>query len=474
MATHVQPTFFFYDLETSGLDPRRQRIMQFAGIRTDFDLNPIGDPINVMVALSDDVLPDPGAIMVTGITPQQTKTDGYTEAEFLRMLHDDVFRPGTIVTGFNNIRFDDEFLRYTLYRNFYDPYEWAYGEGRSRWDVMDVTRLVRALRPDGIEWPTVDGKPVNKLEPIAAANGILHTKAHDALSDVEALIGVTRLIRQKQPKMFDYLLKMRHKDEVKRVVNPQNPAPFIYASGRYDPVYLRTTAAYPLSEGSKPGSVTVYDLRYDPTDLVGLSADEIRRRQFTAKAEQDEPLERLPIKELSFNKAPAVAPMGVLDEASAGRLSLSLDTLTRHLEIIKANPQFLQNVAEAYSSRPAWPKAADVDAQLYDGFFSDRDKGKMAAVRAATPEELADFHPDFSDPRLHELLLRYKGRNFPKSLAEDERDAWEAYRAARLNEDLPRFVRQLQQVAGRYADDADKQFLLGELQLWAEAIAPLD
>lgn len=471
---HVKPTYFFYDLETSGLDPRRQRIMQFAGMRTGADLNPIGEPVNILIKLADDVLPDPGAVMVTGITPQQTQADGYTEAEFLRLLADEVFKPGTIVTGFNNIRFDDEYLRYTLYRNFYDPYEWAYGEGRSRWDLMDVTRLVRALRPDGIEWPVVDGKPVNKLELIAAANGLVHTKAHDALSDVEALIGVAKLIKEKQPKMYDYLLKMRDKGEVKRLVNLESPQPFIYSSGRYDPAYLRTTAAYPVAEGSRPGSVVVFDLRYDPASMVSLSAKEIRDRQFTAKAEQDDPQDRLPIKELVYNKVPAVAPLGVLDEASAERLSLSVDAMTRHMQILRAHPHFGENIAEAYQSRPSWPKAEDVEAQLYDGFFSDADKDKMSAVRAASANELADFHPKFKDPRLETLLLRYKARNFPGCLADDEREAYEAYRVQRLQNDLPGFVRQLQTAAKRFEGDESKQFLLQELQLWAESVSPLD
>ena len=146
-------TFFFYDLETSGLSARDARIMQFAGIRTDMDLNPIGESVNVLVKLNDDTIPSPEAIMVTGITPQQTLADGITEAELSRMLIDEVFTPDTIAVGFNNIRFDDEFIRHLFWRNFHDPYEWSWRDGRSRWDLLDVVRMTRALRPNGIEWP---------------------------------------------------------------------------------------------------------------------------------------------------------------------------------------------------------------------------------------------------------------------------------------------------------------------------------
>src|SRR3954451_6528569 len=117
-------SFFFYDLETSGFDPRSARIMQFAGQRTDMDLKPIGEPVNVLIKLTPDVVPSPDAILITGITPQQTLADGLTEAEFMKLFYDEAVRPDTVFVGFNNIRFDDEFMRFMHYRNFYDAYEW--------------------------------------------------------------------------------------------------------------------------------------------------------------------------------------------------------------------------------------------------------------------------------------------------------------------------------------------------------------
>ena len=228
-------TFFFYDLETSGLSGRKDRIMQFAGRRTDMDLKPIGEPVNILVKMPDDTLPSPEALLVTGITPQETLIDGISESEFTRFFVDEIAKPNTIILGYNNVRFDDEFIRNTLWRNFYDPYEWAYADGRSRWDLLDVVRLFRALRPEGIKWPVDgEGQPTNRLELLSKANQLEHTHAHDALSDVDALIGVAKLLKSKQPKMFEYLLTMRSKKEVEKLVNLENPEPFIYASGRYD------------------------------------------------------------------------------------------------------------------------------------------------------------------------------------------------------------------------------------------------
>ena len=227
-------TFFFYDLETSGLNAREDRVMQFAGQRTDMELNPIGEPVNILVKMTEDALPSPGAIMVTKITPQDTLRDGITEAEFVKFVTEEVFVPNTIAVGYNTVRFDDEFMRATLWRNFYDPYEWEWKDGRSRWDILDVVRLTRALRPEGINWPfREDGAPTNRLELITKLNGVAHEHAHDALSDVYATIAVAKLIKEKQPKLFDFLLKMRDKKEIKKYVNLDNKQPFVYASGRY-------------------------------------------------------------------------------------------------------------------------------------------------------------------------------------------------------------------------------------------------
>lgn len=465
-------TFFFYDLETSGLNPRFSRIMQFAGIRTDLDLKPIGEPINVFVKLSDDVLPDPGAVLVTGITPQQTLTDGLSEPEFCKMLMDEVFTADTITVGFNSVRFDDEFIRHTLWRNFYDPYEWAWSEGRSRWDMLDVVRMTRALRPDGLSWPVDEtGKAVNKLELIAKQNNLLHTKAHDALSDVEALIGVAKLIRDKHAKLFDYLLTMRDKKAVSKLVNLENPEPFVYASGRYDAQFEKTTVAFPIAPGAKPGSVLVYDLRYDPTPFLSASPTALASIIFADRQTRDsETFQRLPVKELSYNKCPAVAPMGVLDADSQKRLSLSLETIQQHMKVLIAHPAFSGAVREAFEMREPFQPSTDVEAQLYDGFINDKDKGRMAVVRDADANTLADFHPSFADDRLPELLFRYKARSFPVSLSEEEMHRWEAYRSEKLKTQLPQYLEQLQKMA-TYSRDT---YLLEELQLWAESIVPSD
>jgi len=471
----MSQTFFFYDLETSGLNPRQDRIMQFAGQRTTLDFEPVGEPFNILVKLNDDTLPSPDALMVTGITPQQTQADGMTEAEFATLLMKEVFTEDTITVGFNNIRFDDEFIRALFWRTFNDPYEWAWRDGRTRWDMLDVVRMTRALRPDGIEWPVVDGKESNRLELLTKLNGIDHFKAHDALSDVEALIAVTKLIKEKQPQLYAHLFTVKDKKKVIELVNLEDKRPFVYVSGRYDAAYHKATVAFPLTAG-RNGNIIVYDLRYDPTPLVGLSSKELAKQLFASWEErQKDGFVRIPVKELQYNRAPAVAPLGVLErEGGWERISLDIETIEKHRAILLSSPAFAENIRTLFEGRPEFPREVDPEAQLYDGFVPDVDKLRIEKVRHADANILADLHPDFIDERLGALLLHYKARNYPQSLAEDEVDQWEEWRAARIQAQLPGFVGRLQQLASIHASDDEKTYTLQELQLWAESIVPFE
>ena len=463
------PTFFFYDLETSGLSPASDRIMQFAGQRTDLNLNPVDDPVNLIVKLENDTLPSPGAILTTKITPQFTLEEGIKERELAKILIDEIFTPETIILGFNSVRFDDKFLQHLFWRNFYDPYEWQWKDGRSRWDLLDVVRMTRALRPEGINWPkTDDGKPTNRLELITKENHISHESAHDALSDVTALIDVTRLIKETQPNLFNFLFKLRDKREVKALVDPNRPAPFVYSSGRYGSEFNFTTVAYPLFP-SKNGNCLVFDLRYNLDDLI-QSTSETPKAPDSAETPA-EPSLYPKFKELIYNRCPAVAPLSVLEKNDGWqKISLDKETIEKNLESLKKNLPFLEKLREKENSREEIKPGIDAESSLYSGFTPDEDKLRLSSVRSSDENSLADFHPLFKDPRLPELLLHYKAKNFPTSLSEQETEEWEAYRQSRLNRQAPLFLAELEKFKKSGADD----FILEELFLWYESLKESD
>lgn len=465
-------TFFFYDLETSGLDPRKDRIMQFAGQRTDMNFQPIGKPINELVALNNDTIPSPEALMVTGITPQKTVDEGWTEAEFSKKLIEEWFTPDTIIVGYNNIRFDDEFIRHLLWRNFHDPYEWSWKDGRSRWDMLDVVRMTRALRSEGINWPNDEkGEPTNRLELLTKVNDIEHSHAHDALSDVLALISVAKLIRDRQPQLFDYLLNVRDKKSVQKLVNLATPQSFVYTSGRYDKQFAKTTVVYPLTSAGH-GNVLVYDLRYSPEPFLKMNQKELAKILFANWQErQEDGFQAVPVKQLQFNRAPAVAPVGVLTQNDGWqKIGLSEDVVRSNLDLLLKHSEFAENIRTVFESRPnGFAEAAAPEERLYDGFLPDGDRLRVEAVRNMDERKLADFHPDFTDERLPELLLHFKARNYPRSLSEAELSQWEAWRSERINSQIPIAVESIGRLSKEQLTD-DQQFILSELQLWIENI----
>ncbi len=420
----MEQSFFFYDLETSGLDPREDRIMQFAGQRTDLELNPIGEPVNLLVTLPEDTLPSPDALMVTKITPLQTKLDGLTEKEFCEYVSNEIFTPYTISVGYNSVHFDDEFMRFTFWRNFYDAYEWQWKEGRSRWDLLDVIRLTRVLRPEGINWPVQeipdpddDNKTItvesNRLEDLSRENQIKHEHAHDALSDVYALIGVTKLLKEKQPQLYNYLFEMRDKKRVAELVSLENPQPFVLTSRVFSGDYGKTSVVYPIAKGAT-NNIIVVDLRYEPSPEH--------------------------LYQVALNKCPAVAPVGVLTKGNGWKnIKLDLNTVKRNLAKLKSAMPEIQPKLNELKNRE-YEASGDSETALYDNFMHTGDRALCAAIRAASKARIKSMSMDFNDKRLPELFMHYKARNYPDILTAEELKEWERYRLARLNRQAPAFL----------------------------------
>ncbi len=453
--------------------------MQFGGQRTNMNLKPIGKPDNILVKLTEDILPEPEAILVHGITPQKTRAEGVSEAEFLKFFMFEVFQADTIMVGFNNIRFDDEFMRFTMWRNFYDAYEWQWRENCSRWDLLDVARMTRALRPDGIQWPFApDGKASVRLGLLASINKLEHDAAHDALSDVRASIAVARLIQNKQTKLFDYLLSMRSKTKVEVLVSRGEPV--VYTSGRYASEFDKTTVAIRIAPHPDGRGALMYDLRVDPTPFVKLTSSELAATW--SLRGKDAPY--FPVKILAYNKCPAVAPMSVLDDTSAKRLQLDRKKIEQHRKKLQSAKDFSEKIVAALET--VYPKKQpelvideqQVDEQLYDGFVNSLDKTKMSVVRAADKDELSELKIDFSDDRLKLLLPLYKARNFPGSLSSDEQGWWEVFRRKRLLDggeasQAAKFFKHIEEIEKQPRLNSEQKYLLEELKLYGQSILPL-
>lgn len=477
-----QHSFYWHDFETFGTDPKRDWPSQFAGVRSDADFNIIGKPLVIYCKPPKDALPQPEACLVTGISPQKALAEGLHEKDFIKIIHQEMSASDTCVVGYNNIRFDDEVTRNTLYRNFYDPYQREYMNRNSRWDLIDLVRMTYALRPEGITWPTDDkGKPSFRLELLSQANNIEHISAHDALSDVIATIELAKLIKHHQPRLFQYIFELRRKQKVFERLNLAKQNAVVHISGKYPTTQSCLALVVPLYE--EPGNangIVVCDLDKDPSMLLDLTSDEIQHRLFSKSVDLPDNTERPPIKTIHANKCPALAPSTVLREQDIERLNLNMHTIEQRRLFVLKHQKELQQKIKAVLASHEFTESSDPDLMLYSGgFFNQGDKQKMQSLITMNAQQLSDaqHNLNFQDARIAEMLFRYRARNFHDSLSEEENLTWKLYCQKKLAGELPNcslsmqsFNETLQQLKQKHQNDIKTLTLLDELSSYGQSL----
>ncbi len=464
--------FSFYDLETFGTAAGRDRIAQVAVQKTTLDLQPLGEPFVEYCQPSGWPLPEPEACLVTGITPQIARDRGLPEWRFCENLLQELAGPGNCIVGYNSSHFDDTFVQHLCWRNFQDPYAWHWRDGNSRWDILGLARAAFALRPEGIEWPSrPDGEPSLKLEDLARANQLPQPKAHDALGDVTATIALAQLLREKQPRLFEYVLGMRDKQTVQGLIRPGEP--LAHVSGKVAARLRCLTLWLPVCPN--PGNRNEWlgvDLRGPLAPWMELDPEELAERIFTPQADLPEDVERPRMKNLAVNRSPFLADPRTISAEAAERAGLDVNTALEHGVVLKDNLARLQEKLLAIvDMRPEFGDR-DVEARLYDGFVAEGDRRRCDAVLASPLEDLGDFAGSFNDPRLEELLFRFRGRHAPQTLSEAERDEWRRECRRQLEFapngglSLESYLQQIQ-VRGREADEPQRE-ILRELWRWGQ------
>ncbi|MBN3080107.1 exodeoxyribonuclease I [Pectobacterium polaris] len=473
MAEKTQPTFFIHDYETFGKHPARDRPAQFAGVRTDMDFNIIGEPLVIYCRPADDYLPEPEAVMITGITPQVALAKGVNEAEFARQIHDAFSVPGTCIMGYNNIRFDDEVSRNIFYRNFYDPYAYSWQNGNSRWDLLDALRACYALRPEGIVWPeNDDGLPSFRLEHLTKANGISHEQAHDAMSDVYATIAMAKLFKQAQPKLFEYLFPLRNKNKISALIDIPQMKPLVHVSGMFGAARSNISWVVPLAwHPDNRNAVIMCDLAGDMTPLLELDSAALRERLYTRRDALEADQSAVPLKLVHINKCPVLAPANTLRPEDAERLGIDRQRCLDNLALLRNNASVREKVVELFAEAPAFAASDDVDLRLYDGFFGDADRMAMKIIQETAPQNLPALDLTFADNRLEPLLFRYRARNFPGTLDDREQQRWLQHRRAVFTpERLQDYLSELSNLYQLHEDDKEKMAQLKALYAYAQEL----
>ncbi|MFH6893233.1 exodeoxyribonuclease I [Providencia huaxiensis] len=468
-----QPSFFIHDYETFGKRPALDRPAQFAGVRTDLDFNIIEEPEVFYCAPADDYLPQPEAVMITGITPQVALSQGVNEAEFAKRIHAAFSVPNTCIMGYNNIRFDDEVTRNIFYRNFYDPYAYSWQQGNSRWDLLDTLRACFALRPEGMQWPeNEDGLPSMRLEHLTKANGVAHENAHDAMSDVLATINMAKLLKAAQPRMFDYFYQLRNKNKISQLIDIVEITPLVHVSGMFGALRSYVSLVAPLAwHPDNKNAVIMCDLSTDISPLIELDVQQLRTRLYTPKAELagESPV---PVKLVHINKCPILAPEKTLRPEDAQRTGVDRDLCMRNLETLRKAPDIRNKLIELFSEPQVFAESDDVDTQIYNGFFSPSDRSTMDIIRETSPQNLPALELSFEDKRMKELFFRYKARNYPATLSYDEQQRWLQHRRDYFNEErLTDYMQQIQQLLVEHQHDEKRCQQLKALINYARDLA---
>ena len=490
----MQNTFLFHDYETWGADAKRDRPSQFAAIRTDERLNPIGEPIMLHCRMAEDYLPSAGACLVTGVTPSDPQiAHGMREYDFFREIQRALSVPGTCGVGYNSVRFDDEVTRFGLWRNFMAPYAHTWGEGRSRWDILPYLRAAYSVlrgKPEmqaAFQWPVIDGRPSMRLEKLSEANGIAH-RAHDALGDVEVLIEIVRRVRSGNENFFRYAMKLRNKGFITEMINPFAASPqmlltvasTVPAENGYMTAVL-PIGLHPREQGKSWNSVIAVDLSQDIEPLLDLSAEDIRKHLFTSKADRGADWQSIGLSEIKANQMPFVCPRSALDAhpevIELNQLDLAaMERRAAQLNAPGVKEAIRMKLSGIYGQE--YGPSDDPDAALYDGFLDRDDEKRMIEVRRLAdtrPEDLASLGVGyFKDARLNLLLPRFQARNWPETLSESKATAWSRHCAERLSDDAVAALRQeIQEIRDLQAGATPSAIdILNRLSGWLDARFP--
>jgi exodeoxyribonuclease-1 len=442
-------TFLFHDYETFGADPRRDRPAQFAAIRTDINFNKVDEPFMIYAKMQEDTLPSPTACMITKITPSEVNEKGIPEIEFIKKINDEMKVPNTCSLGYNTIQFDDEVTRNTLYRNLLDPYEREYKNNCTRWDLIDVVRMTVALFPETLVLGERDGKPSYKLEELSKANGILHEAAHDALSDVWATIGIAKIIKDKQNKLFNMLFEKRMKNNILEAIN--TGLPLIIASSFFGLEKKYVDFILPITENPNNKNeffcVKLSRSKEEIENLINNSSDFIKDLLYSSNDELlEKGKERPGFHVLKINKCPVLLTSNDLKELFDdedrknlyNRLGFDMNLIIDSYKYVKTKKEEIKKILLDVYKPMKYPDLLDSDIRIYDGFASFKDKKQFNYfhIDLENGKESKHLNANFDDSRYKEMVFRAIVRNYPEKLenmAQSYKDKWYNHCVERLH-----------------------------------------
>lgn len=419
--------FNFFDTETTGVSSSDQ-ILQFGSIGTDANLvNNLGEN-NIFCKMRPDVIPHPMATLTHKISIKTLNEKGMSEIEFSRKVNEIMMEKSlTCNLGYNTLRFDDQKVRELFFRNLMDPYAREWKNLNSRSDIFSLVKMINVIKPDVINWFYDDnGKKSLRLEHLAKVNSIKQTNAHDALSDVEATIGLASLIKNKAPEVYDFFIKLRRKDFVSKYCSPMGN-PFLYIGKGAEYEYNYATVLLPLAINHKnKNSVFCYDLRYDTSLLYG-DYETVNKRLYSRRDNPE--LERFPIMEVSINQSPVVCPLSKINDDVFDRIRLNrADVLGRAKSIlnnesgidsVESDIEKINNFIDMILKNNSMDgDKDDYYSRVYNRFYSNNERSLLDNMHVGNVDKWLNFASLTGSVDIYNLTLRAVG-NFDKDILPD-------------------------------------------------------
>jgi len=465
LKTTLSGTFLFMDYETFNRDPKGGRASQFACIRTDKNLNVfLGKSLNLFCEQCEDNIPSITAALITGITPQKIQRyksgielppkneicenfEVLNEYNFIKRINEEMSVPSTCTIGYNNYAFDDEYTRNLLYRNLFDPYEREYKFNNSRFDVYLLLIATYVLRPNLLVFPKTLNSETGKLETsfkleeLSKANKLKHFNAHDAFSDVVATLMLMKLIKSRDEAYFNYIFQFRLKDNVTEWFSKWNLYSreklngFIHISSFYGRDSNMLAPLLYICEHPKFRNKYIcirLDDKYIDENLkviFELTSEELSSRLYLPNDElKKRKLTKLPVSIIEINKCPILVktsnvPADLIDNEKINRSIERINPIINELE---------RKFTEVFSIKNEEP-FMDTDKLIYSGFFDSREKNEFKRIRKNADDKNFDgISSKLTYPRIEELIFKFKARNFPDSLKEEEKQRWKDYAKNRI------------------------------------------
>lgn len=403
-------TFLFYDIETTGLHKAFDQVLQFAAIRTDLNFNET-ERYELKIKLNPDVVPSPAALIThhMGLTEI---AEGMREFDAIKQIHQWMNQPGTISIGYNTMGFDDEFLRFSFYRNLLPPYTHQYANQCARMDLYPITVMYYLFKHSIIRWPEkVDGKVPLKLEKLNALNQLAEGRAHDAMVDVEATLSLAKLFF-KEREMWDYLAGyFDKKTELERLQSLQKHIVLMFDGMMGTENFFHCPVLF-LGNHNHYKNQSLW-LRLDYAELTDITSENLREKTWVINKKPGEPNFILPMKDR------------FIQYLTPERLTLA----EKNIKSLQDQPEVFNLIAHYYADykHPTHPHT-DADASLYlNGFWQPLEESICRQFHKLEPREKSKVVDEIQNPRLQMLALRLLGRNYPDILSDIQAEQFADY-----------------------------------------------